>query len=63
MEDSKLAIDLFDLAGRRVASGGTKDLVAGAHGENIELNNLPQGTYMVRLQIENQVETFKVIIK
>ena len=50
LEDSKVAIDLFDLTGRRVASAGTMDYLAGSQSKNIKVNNLPQGTYLVRLQ-------------
>jgi hypothetical protein len=63
LEDSKVAIDLFDLTGRRVASAGTADYVAGTHNKNITVENLPQGTYMVRLQTASQVVTSKVVVK
>lgn len=63
LEDSKVAIDLFDLTGRRVSSAGTMDYIAGSQSKNIKVNNLPQGTYLVRLQTNSQVITSKVVVK
>ncbi len=63
MEDSRVAIDLFDLTGRRVSSAGVADYVVGTHSKLIEMNNFPQGTYFVRLQTASQVVTTKVVVK
>jgi hypothetical protein len=63
LEDTQVAIDLFDLTGRTVASAGTAEYVAGIHNKNIALDNLASGTYMVRLQTASQVVTSKVVVK
>ncbi|KAA3631369.1 MAG: T9SS C-terminal target domain-containing protein, partial [Bacteroidetes bacterium] len=63
IEESRVAIDLFDLTGRKVASAGTADYVVGPHSKYLEIKNMPQGTYFVRVQTNNQVATSKVVIK
>lgn len=63
LQDSKVAIDLFDLTGRQVVSVGTTAYPVGNHSKNIQLTNLPQGTYLVRLQTAEQVVTSKVVVK
>ncbi len=57
-----VSLEVFDLLGRRVAVAAEGAFPAGRHEAAFETANLPGGTYLVRLQAGDRVETEKVTV-
>lgn len=55
-----VAIDLYDLTGRRVATLHSGNLSEGEHLIQLDLPDLPNGTYLCRLQTPGGVATQKI---
>ena len=63
-QTGRLNVDLFDLAGRQVSVLYTGNLAVGEHiiPLNDKINNLPPGTYLMRLQSKGGQLTIKLLI-
>ncbi|GJM33031.1 MAG: hypothetical protein DHS20C18_20320 [Saprospiraceae bacterium] len=63
LEATPLAIDLFDMMGRKVLSIDRANYSAGVHAKLVNLNGLATGTYVVRLQTASKIATTKLMVK
>jgi hypothetical protein len=59
---TRIKLSLFDIAGRIVTTLSDKDQNPGAHRENYEITNLPQGVYFITIDVEGNRETRKIIL-
>jgi hypothetical protein len=57
---TRIKLSLFDIAGRIVTTLSDKDQNPGAHRENYEITNLPQGVYFITIDVEGNRETRKM---
>lgn len=57
-----LDMRLFGLSGQLVTNLKTTSLAAGSYSEQFELNNLPSGVYLVRMQASGEVITRRVFV-
>ena len=61
-ETTPVAIDVYDLLGRAVATLASSTYAPGNHRLNWETGNVAHGIYLVQLNIEGRQETRKVIV-
>jgi len=61
-EDSRVEIDVFDVAGRRVLSRATARAAAGARSEFLDASSLPAGVYFVRLHTARAEASRKFVV-
>jgi hypothetical protein len=59
---TRIKLSLFDIAGRNVITLSDMDQNPGAHRENYEIKNLPQGVYFITIDVEGNRETRKIIL-
>jgi serine protease AprX len=59
---TRVKLSIFDIAGRIVTTLSDKDQNPGAHRENYEITNLPQGVYFITIDIDGKQETRKIIL-
>jgi len=55
-------LSIFDLKGTEIKSLVNKTLQTGSYDYPLDVSNVPNGTYLVRLVSGNSIETFKIIV-
>lgn len=61
-EKSKVDISIFSIDGKKVQNILSEEKLSGKHSINWQNNNLPEGTYFVKIQTNNNIESKKIII-
>ncbi|MFN4813218.1 MAG: T9SS type A sorting domain-containing protein [Bacteroidia bacterium] len=61
-KEERVALSLFDVMGRNISVLKAKNYGAGKHKVNMDMNNLPAGTYYVKISIDKQ-EINKLVLK
>lgn len=61
-KEERVALSLFDVMGRNISVLKAKNYGAGKHKVNMDMNNLPPGTYYVKISIDKQ-EINKLVLK
>jgi hypothetical protein len=61
-KEERVALSLFDVMGRNISVLKAKNYGAGKHKVNMDMNNLPSGTYYVKISIDKQ-EINKLVLK
>ena len=59
----KVAVDIYDLTGRKVSSFNEGNKTAGVHNIDVNLNNFSAGTYFYTLRAGDFTKTMKMIVK
>jgi len=63
IDKADFKIEIFDQMGRQVGINLTRDnLTKGVYSEQIDLNSLPNGVYILKTQIGQQFESFPIFI-
>lgn len=62
-KNSTVQLDLLDLTGRQIEALVSDNKTAGEYIIQLNKNNLTSGLYFYRLQIGNEIETRKIIVK
>ncbi len=60
-ESNRIRIQMYDAAGKLVQTIREEQLPAGAYTQLVDGRNLPEGTYLYRIQVGEQVYTTKVV--
>ena len=61
--ESRVAIRIFNLAGREVLNLGTQTLPAGQHVREIPTGDFPSGIYLLRTAISGEIYTSKMMVR
>ena len=62
LESAEISIIIFDVFGNEVKSFSTKEYSAGEHTDFLDVQNLAKGSYVIRLQSPDKIESRKMII-
>jgi hypothetical protein len=60
-ENSEINISVYDVFGKKLMSIDKGEQITGLYSEDLEMNNLTQGVYMLIFQINNEKRTIKII--
>lgn len=61
-QDEVLSIAIYDMVGSKVKSVSNKEMAAGSANEILQLNGLQSGTYIVIMQVGEQVYQEKLVV-
>ncbi len=59
---SDVALEIFDLFGKKVYQNSIQGNEAGSHAEQISIVNFPDGVYYVRVNAEGKIATKKIVV-
>ncbi len=62
-QDSRVQIELYDVAGRKLLTLLDESVVAGSHEVNLNRDQLSAGIYFIRISINGEVMMKKVVIE
>ncbi|MEL7160404.1 MAG: T9SS type A sorting domain-containing protein, partial [Bacteroidota bacterium] len=54
---------LFDLKGRQLSNGAPLREATGTHQHRINVSQLPRGTYLLRLRVNDQTTVRKLLLR
>jgi serine protease AprX len=62
-ENSRVTVELFDLAGRKIKTVADENFTAGSHEISLNDIQLSAGAYLLRLKNETHQSTLKAIVE
>ncbi|MFA6151675.1 MAG: T9SS type A sorting domain-containing protein [Chitinophagaceae bacterium] len=60
---AKVTATLYDISGREIKSLIAQNFSGGSHSQQIDIKNLPAGTYLVKITADNTTVTQKIIVE